>query len=710
MAFVDLPVSSIKGVGKSRAAQLKRLGIETVQDLIYFFPRAYERRGDVKTVATVTEGEPVSLILTVGSTVQSARLKNRMTISKFKAFDDSGAIEIIFFNSPFVKDVFTVGATFRFFGKISYSKNIVRMSGPKYEPYLASEPLPDLVPVYHLTEGLSSKILERLIAAVIDDAVRSISDHIPPQLLYRHSLPALSMAIKNAHFPTDENMLSRAISRLAFDEMLLFGLGVALCSSVKDRGAGIKFAPCSLTPVLELLPYELTDDQKMAVNDIYRDTVLGKGGEITPMARIIVGDVGSGKTVCALLALYIAVSSGYQAALMVPTEILARQHFEEISGYFAKLGITVDLLLGSTTQKEKNRIYADVSSGKTKVVIGTHALISDKLSFMDLGLVVTDEQHRFGVSQRSSLATKGKKAHMLVMSATPIPRTLALAMYGDLDVSRITHLPSGRQRVDTFAVDGGYRERINDFIKKQIALGGQCYVVCPAIEDTDGEADTVVPSSITSPFSSSQEKLINATEHTEYLRKALPGIRVECLHGKMKPAEKDEIMHRFSLGEIDVLVSTTVIEIGINVPNASLMIIECADRFGLSSLHQLRGRVGRGSRKSYCILVSNSRSEKAMERLGIMRTTYDGYEIAERDLMMRGPGDFFSLNTADSFRQSGGFDFKFAKLCDDNELFGAAFSAAKSIAESDPELTLPEHAGLKARLKNIFDISYGSIS
>lgn len=481
--------------------------------------------------------------------------------------------------------------------------------------------------------------------------------------------------------------------------MLTFGIGIGMASGRKQNLYGAPFSPCDLKPLLSLLPYELTKSQKNAVNDIYRDTVFkDKDGKTSPMTRILVGDVGSGKTICAIIAIYIAIKSGYQAALMAPTEILARQHYEDIKSLFDKLNITSAILLGSTTQKEKKRIYSELEEGKIQVIIGTHSLISDSVVFSNLGLVITDEQHRFGVIQRATLKDKAKAAHMLVMSATPIPRTLALTMYGDLEISRITEMPKGRMKVDTFVVDESYRERLNSFISKQVENGGQCYIVCPAIETNEDDESSVYPDSLNAEnlFFNSFAKTKNVLEYTNILRQNLKNVRIECLHGKLKPKEKDAIMHRFSDGEIDVLVSTTVIEVGVNVPNASLMIIENADRFGLSQLHQLRGRVGRGTRKSYCVLVSDSITEKAKSRLEIMRTTYDGFEIAEKDLIMRGPGDFFaSLASQDSLRQSGGFEFKLAKLCDDSELFEKAFETAKEIMNSDPGLTKPEHEELR---------------
>ena len=690
----DTPVSALSGVGKARAEKLSKLGINTLGDLIYYFPRAYENRGDVRPLAKCDLDAPSSFILTVASEVRSANIRRGLTISKFRAFDDSGSVEITFFNAPFIKDVFHIGSVFRFFGKPTISKNKLQLTNPKYEPYVDGIPLPDLIPIYPLTEGLSSKQIDKLVRTAIDDVLPTLVDPLPESIRLKENLPTLSYALLGAHFPESEEVLSKSFSRLAFDEMLTFGIGISMSAMHKSRGVGISFLPCPLSPVTDLLPYELTASQKQAVNDIYRDTVLGKNGKISPMARIIVGDVGCGKTVCAILAMYIAAKSGYQSALMVPTEILARQHYAEVSELLGRLGIRTELILGSTTAKEKKRIYAAIDSGDAQIVIGTHALISERVSFANLGLVITDEQHRFGVAQRARLKEKSKTAHLLVMSATPIPRTLALTMYGDLDVSRITEMPKGRIRVDTYVVDESYRIRLNDFIMKQIALGGQCYIVCPSIESTEENENTYI-ADFGGMVSSRSLNLKNAVEYADTLKKALPKARIEVLHGRMKTADKDAVMREYSSGNIDILVSTTVIEVGVNVPNASLMIVENAERFGLSQLHQLRGRVGRGSRRSYCVLVSDLKTEKSSARLDVMRTTYDGYEIAEKDLMLRGPGDFFSSNSDNNLRQSGGFNFKFASMCNSAELFESAFSTAKAIISDDPELSLPTHAELR---------------
>ena len=705
------PVIEISGVGKTRAAQLEKLGIKTLGDLIYFFPRAFEKRGNVRPLASFDPERPCSYILTVATRVSQAQIRKGLTISKFRAFDETGSVEITFFNSPFVKDTFTVGATFRFWGKISISKNKLQMSNPKYEPYVDGVALPDFVPIYPLTDGISSKQIDKLVKTAINDVLPQIIDPIPDNVRMENSLPTLAYAIKNAHFPENESMLISSQRRLAFDEMLYFGLGISMSAKQKDVGDGIKFSPCSLKPLTDLLPYELTGGQKNAINDIYRDTVIGNDGKISPMSRIIVGDVGCGKTVCATAAAYITSKSNYQTALMVPTEILARQHFDELSSILGKLDIKVELLLGSTSAKEKKRIYSGLASGEINVIVGTHSLISDGVEFNNLGLVITDEQHRFGVAQRAKLKDKSRQSHLLVMSATPIPRTLALTMYGDLDVSRIEEIPSGRQKVDTFVVDEGYRLRLNDFIKKQVALGGQCYIVCPAIEKNEDDEDAfVIDYSTGEVISENSLNLKNAVEHAEELKKSLPDLRIGVLHGRMKANEKDEVMSKFSNGEIDVLVSTTVIEVGVNVPNACLMIVENAERFGLSQLHQLRGRVGRGSRKSYCILVSDIKSPKSRERLEVMRTTSNGFDIAEKDLLLRGPGDIFASISNDNLRQSGGFEFRFANLCDNSDLLQKAFSVAKSITSIDPELKLREHKLLREEINRRILVSPSTIS
>ena len=697
----DGPVSQISGVGPTREKQLQRLGIYTLRDLVYHFPRFYEERGNVLPLTAADTEANYAFILTVASEPKSFALKRGLTITKFRAFDETGAVEISFFNAPFVKDTFHTGSQFRFWGRLSQSKRTLQLTNPKYEPYVEGVELAQFVPIYPLTSGINSKFIEKIMRVALEATLPDIKDPLPESVRLSNKLPTLSYALKNVHFPADAGALAASLKRLAFDEMLYFGISISKAARQKSKGVGIRFAPCDIKPLLALLPYELTSSQKETINDIYKDTVLGVDGKISPMARIVVGDVGSGKTICATIAMYIAAKSGYQSALMAPTEILARQHYNDLRRLYSALGVEVELLLGSTTQKEKRRIYEAVSNGSCQVLIGTHAIISDKVEFADLGLIITDEQHRFGVNQRAVLKDRVERAHMLVMSATPIPRTLALAMYGDLDVSRITQMPKGRLRVDTFVVDESYRARLLDFIKNQVLAGGQCYVVCPSIEPPSEEEENAVGADaiLNKEFAARAKNTKNAVEHAEFLRQKLGGIEVACLHGKMKTQEKDEIMRRFASGEVSVLVSTTVIEVGVNVPNASLMVIENAERFGLSQLHQLRGRVGRGTRKSYCVLVAGTRSEKSDARLDVMKTTYDGFEIAEKDLLLRGPGDFFSSADGESLRQSGGFEFKLATMCDDTDLFTAAFSAAKALVSDDPELEKEENQRLRVELE-----------
>ena len=707
---LSTPVTAISGVGKATADKLERLGVTTLKDLVYLFPRAYEHRGNTALLSQAVYDTPVSLILTVATEVRSATLRKGMSISKFRAFDESGSVEVLFFNSKYTKEVFHIGSVYRFYGKLAFSGKRLQLVNPKYEPYINGVPLPEFTPIYPLTSGITSKQIDKLMRIAINDVLPCIKDPLPDDLRLRLGLPTLSYSLTNAHFPGSDDDLKRAMRRLAFDEILTFGLGIALMSSERGRGNAPTFSKCSLEPLTNALSFELTQSQKNAINDIYRDTVrTGVSGKLSPMARILVGDVGCGKTICAIAAMYIAACSKYQCALMVPTEILARQHYNDVFDLFSNLGIRTELLLGSTSQKEKKRIQQAIANGEVDIVVGTHALISDKIEFARLGLVITDEQHRFGVRQRARLKEKSNNAHMLVMSATPIPRTLALAMYGDLDVSRITDMPKGRQRVDTFVVDESYRLRINEFIKKQIIVGGRCYIVCPSIE-SDEDADSLTAEE--RPFGNyaGDSHLKNVTDYTDELKKSLPGISIATLHGRMTTAEKDAVMLAFSRGEVQVLVSTTVIEVGVNVPEATLMIVENAERFGLSQLHQLRGRVGRGSKKSYCILVSDIKNEKSTSRLEVMRTTYDGYAIAEKDLAMRGPGDFFSRNNANNMRQSGGFEFKFASACDDRQLFDDAFSVAKAIVEVDPTLSMPEHAELRSLVESALANGSSSIS
>ncbi len=689
---LNAPVTDISGVGKVRAAALSKLGIERVGDLLLHYPRAYEHRGDIKLLEECIPGEKQATLLTVGTEPRVARIKRGMNLLKFRAWDESGVAEITFFNQDYLKNFFELGATYRFFGRVEKKGKKFEMSSPAAEKFDEQHPekLPPFVSVYPLCEGLTQKAVTGYVQEALYRAQLGQEDPIPADYLIKNKLPTLAFAQKNIHFPADYRSLAAAKRRLIYGEFFDFALSLLSKKKTgRERGA----PACEKGDVAELealLPYSFTGAQRRVIEEIQRDMKTD-----VPMQRIIVGDVGSGKTVCAMAAMLFAVRSGRRAALMAPTEILATQHYDDISELFSRLGISVALLTGSTPQSRKKKIYQAISGESDEridVVIGTHALISENVNFEDLGVVITDEQHRFGINQRDALTKKGEHVHNLVMSATPIPRTLALTLYGDLDVSIIDEMPAGRQKVDTFAVDESYRARLDAFIEKQVNEGGQVYIVCPAVEDSPereteiGEVglwdiDIFTGEVIERP---APTPLKAAVSYCDELRAKMPDtFRIEFVHGKLKSAEKDRIMTAFASGEIDILVSTTVIEVGVNVPNASLMIVENAERFGLSQLHQLRGRVGRGKRKSYCVLVSGEQGEQkeaAAHRLNIMKTTYSGFDIAQRDLEMRGPGDFIA-SASTGFRQSGGLRFRLADMCADASLMQAAFADARERRE-----------------------------
>ena len=561
--------------------------------------------------------------------------------------------------------------------------------------------------MYPLTEGIS----QNRIAADIESAMNLLSpeltDYLPDEVRRKYKLCTLPFALRAIHDPSNYESVAKAKRRLVFDEFFTFALGMTLSNQKRIEYGAPVCDNNDISQLLSMLPYELTGDQIKAINDIKRDMA-----KVSPMSRILVGDVGCGKTVCAMAAMYIAVQSGRQAVLMAPTEILARQHYNDIAPVFEKLGFKTELLVGSLTAAQKKKARAMLAeedeSRRIDVVIGTHALIADGVEFYSAGVIVTDEQHRFGVAQRAALSKKGEHAHVLVMSATPIPRSLALIMYGDLDLSKINEMPKGRQRVDTFCVDESYRPRLNAFIEKQVAEGGQVYIVCPAVEEKEPEDSGEIT---LAEFGAKKEELPPlkaAVQFSEELSAALPSLNIAFLHGKMKGADKDEIMRQFASGEIDVLVSTTVIEVGVNVPRATLMIVENAERFGLAQLHQLRGRVGRGSRKSYCVLVSDSKGENARERLDTMRREYDGFKIAEKDLLLRGPGDFIKGSSDPLVRQSGGLKFKLADMSEDSGVLSDAYEAAKELIDKSPDLSNNEN--LKRMVEKMFSIDAHSLN
>lgn len=699
-------VSTLRGVGESRRAALEKMGIETIGDLLHCYPRAYQNRGDTQTIAEIrermSEGEigPFSTVLTAASEPTVRMIRRGMTICKVRAFDETGSAEITYFNQPYMKDTLHTGSSFRFFGRFSWEYNRLQLQNPICEPYVEGIPLPDIVPVYPLSAGLTQKFMAGIISEALRIAGREFVEYLPKDALAELNLPTSGYTMQNIHRPETVSAMETAKRRLAFDELYLMFLSMTMNGARAKRANTCPFRKGDLTQFLVNLPFELTHAQRRSIEEIRTD-MSGK----TLMNRILTGDVGSGKTIVAAAAAYLAVKNGYRAAIMVPTEILASQHYEDFEKLFTPLGIRCALLTGSTKKRDRDRILAGLTDeptleGKLDIVIGTHALISDGVKLERLGLAIIDEQHRFGVMQRAALFEKARSVHCLVMSATPIPRTLTLAAYGSIDVSRIDELPKGRQKIDTFIVNEGYRERLNGFIRKQAAEGHQTYVVCPAVEESEEKTESNPEEMANLPLIKSAVDtsipVKAATVFAQYLAEALPDLKVGFVHGKIKTADKERVMESFSSGELDVLVSTTVIEVGVNVPNATLMIVENAERFGLSQLHQLRGRVGRGQFKSYFILVSDSRQPEAQDRLRAIKNTTDGFEIAEYDLQMRGPGDFFNENGA--IRQHGQMNFTLAAACRDTHMIErASYYANRTIAD-DPMLTKEENQAAAVRL------------
>lgn len=686
------PITSLKGVGTVRAQQLEKAGIRTICDLLYTFPRAYQDRGNLYTLAEAAMCDcKCAMYLTVGSAVSSARLKNGRIMQKFTAFDKTGKCTVTFFNNAYVKNVFKLGDEFRFFGKLERVKSGWYLSCPEYEKEETEKPLKRFFSIYPLSAGLTHKFMQSLVRQALNFCLSDMDEVLPQPLIDRLGLVTRRQAFSYMHDPKTAEQTQKAAAYFAIEEM--YRLAISIEMRRRDRKVSKLKAPTvsiddeTLRVFCQKLPFELTDDQKNVVGDVRADLERG-----VPMRRIVIGDVGSGKTVCALISAYICNSNAYQCALMAPTEILARQHFADFKKYLEPFGIRCELLVGSLTQSEKNRVKRACADGSAHVVIGTHALFSQGVSFSRPCLAITDEQHRFGVNQREMLLENGGFLHTLYMSATPIPRTLALSLFGDMDISKIEQMPSGRIPVSTFLVDSSYRERMEGFIAKQALEGSQVYVVCPAIEpvlDDDGESFDFFVAGVEKDDTPVNSDMKNATEYAEDLRASLEKIGcsapVACLHGKMKGDEKEAIMGRFCRGEISVLVSTTVIEVGVNVPSATLMIIENAERFGLSQLHQLRGRVGRGSKKSWCILVSDTKSEKAKARLEHLCKTRDGFEIAKYDLSARGPGDFLRPDQNAALRQSGNFDFSATldRISEPDEIVKAVFEAAADQVSRD---------------------------
>ena len=628
-------ITTIKGIGDKTAAAFKRIKVATVNDLIHTFPRNYLTYDETVDIADARPGERTAVMAVIYSYVDTRTVRS-LKLTNITVKDSTGTLKITWFNSPFLKNVLHKGDTYVFVGTIKIKNNTRVMDMPEYyRPEVYQGMRKVMQPVYPLTQGLSNKTVMKAIASV-RGLMEQIHDYMPDDIRNEYGLEKLSAAYETVHYPENEDALRNAIKRLAFDEFYKFlaDMGRLRVENIKQENIHKIVQGKAVAEFVEALPYKLTKGQAEAIDDILKDM-----GSENVMNRLVQGDVGSGKTVVAEASLFACVRAGWQGTLMVPTEVLAKQHFEELSNTFKPYGIKVECLVGSTSLKEKRRIYENIRHGLTDIVIGTHALIEDKVEYHNLGLVVTDEQHRFGVEQRRKLANKGTFPHVLVMSATPIPRTLAIIMYADLDISVISQLPKGRKPIKNCVVGTGYRQTAHKFIASQVAEGGQAYVICPMVSESEVLDVT------------------NVTDYTDTLKQALGNnVKVEMLHGQMKADEKNSIMASFLKGDIDVLVSTTVIEVGINNPNATVMMVENAERFGLAQLHQLRGRVGRGKKQSYCIFIDGKESKESQERLKVLENSNDGFFIANEDLKLRGPGDFFGI------RQSGDVLFSLADI------------------------------------------------
>ncbi len=672
------PLKFYKGVGEKRVQLFERLGVDSSDALLRYYPREYEDWSNCISVdeakANADSGELCCIRAAVSSQVRAVRLKgNRMLYSARVADEEGKGFRVTFFNNPYIPKMLVQGSSYIFRGKLFVGSNGAEMTSPAFE----SADCDRIVPVYRATEGLPSRQIAKVMEQVIAELPEDLDDPLPKSVRAKYKLCHIRYALTQIHFPDDRDTLATARDRLVFEELLILQLGLLRLKGRSRGEAGLYIKEDHTEEFWKLLPFEPTNAQKRAASDAIRD--MSSGGQ--PMSRLLQGDVGSGKTAVAAAVCHTAAKNGIQSALMAPTEILAEQHFRSFAELLEPCGIRVGLLTGSMTAAQKRNVRELAALGMIDVLIGTHALISDGVEFVSLGLVITDEQHRFGVNQRGALAAKGNNPHVLVMSATPIPRTLALIIYGDLDISVLDEMPKGRIPVNTYFVDGGKRERAYNFVKKHVSEGYQGYVVCPLVEEGENSGDMKA-----------------AQNYAESLSEGyLKGCRLGLLHGRMKGAEKESVMQAFASGELDVLVSTTVVEVGVNVPNAVIMIIENAERFGLSQLHQLRGRVGRGSVQSYCILISDAKNDAAVSRLRIMCDTNDGFVIANEDLKQRGPGDFFGS------RQHGLPDMKIADMMTDMHIFTMAQEAAKDILATDPELRQRENLGLSREVSLLFD-------
>ena len=671
MVEFDTRIKFLKGVGETRAKLLEKLGIFSIGALLRYYPKRYEDWNTLTKIADAEINETVCLKATVIDRVSEVKINGGKILTKTTISDFSGYLPVVFFNNKYVKNSLLENEEYLFFGKVKKDKYGNRtLNAPRFEKAGEKQ---RLRPIYKASGTLTSKNIEKLMETALKEIKGNVKEVLPQNLISKYKLLPLEDALKNIHFPENEEMLRQAKRRLIFEELLILQLGLLSKRSSADVKITKPIKEDKSEEFYKKLPFELTNAQKRVIGEAVNDLMSEK-----PMNRLVQGDVGSGKTAVAAAIIYTAVKNGFQAAFMAPTEVLANQHYKTLKNFFGD-EFSVSLLTGSTTAKNKRIVKERLESGECNIVVGTHAMIQNDVNFKDLGLVITDEQHRFGVEQRTALSKKGENANVLVMSATPIPRTLAMVIYGDLDVSVIDELPKGRQPIKTFRVNSPYHPRLYEFLRKTMDNGQQGYIVCPLVEESESD-------------------LVPATEYYNWLKaNQFKNYTLGLLHGQMKPKEKDEIMARFYSGEIQLLISTVVIEVGVDVPNATVMIIENAERFGLSQLHQLRGRIGRGDKESTCVLLSDAQNEEALERFDVLCDTNDGFQIAQKDLELRGPGDFFGN------RQHGLPDMHIANLMTDTRILYEAQVRAKEICNCDPGLEKEENALLKKEVERLFN-------
>lgn len=675
-SLFQLPVTKIKGVGETRAKLYKKLGVASAGALLRFYPRSYEDLSRPLPVMEAPLDTPCAVRATLISSPTETRVRGGMLLTKMQAADDSGVLHITYFNNPYVKASLREGEEYIFYGKIT--SNFLRREAVSPE-WFPADSCPPVRPIYRQTKGLTSRMIQNNVKSALSLLPETMQDPIPENIRLEHGLCHLGFALENIHFPKDMEAANIARRRLIFEELLVLQLALQRMKGRNRRQRGPLFSTDYTGEFCSHLPFSPTGAQKRVIAECAAD--MGSG---LCMNRLVQGDVGSGKTAVAAALCFTAAKNGFQAAMMAPTEILAKQHYATFSSFLEGTGVTIALLTGSTPAAQKRTVLTGLRDGSIQLAVGTHALLSEGVEFSKLGLVITDEQHRFGVEQREALAEKGDSPHLLVMSATPIPRTLALMIYGDLDLSVLDELPPGRTPVATYSINSEKRARAFAFLKKHVEQGLQCYIICPMIEEGVNDMKSV-------------------SSYAKELREEwLPGCRIGELHGKLPAREKERIMEEFAQGKLDILVSTTVVEVGMDVPNAAVMMIENAERYGLSQLHQLRGRVGRGKAASTCILVTDAQNEETLTRMKVMCSTNNGFRIADEDLKLRGPGDFFGS------RQHGLPELKIADMLSDTELLGQTQAVAKSILKEDFSLEKQEHRGLRGEVRLLLSTLRGA--